>query len=83
MSAEAEIDGTIQTLDPDLTIYRVFKLWHLEEALRLRCLWLFPPRDGTIRGSRSSTTANTSTIRATTRCLPREFTLSAGQQRAF
>ncbi len=27
----------------DALIYRIFKLWHLEEALRLTSLWLYPP----------------------------------------
>jgi hypothetical protein len=29
--------------DLDGPVYRVFKLWHFEEALRLRCFWLYPP----------------------------------------
>lgn len=34
----------LEIADYDAPIYRVFKLWHFEEALRLRSLWLYPPR---------------------------------------
>jgi hypothetical protein len=45
MPGETLFDRPVDTPELDLQIYRVFKLWQLEEALRLRCLWLYPPRN--------------------------------------
>ena len=42
---EADLaNGFIRIPDPDVPIYRIYPLWFLEEALRLRQLVLVPPR---------------------------------------
>jgi hypothetical protein len=43
MADELLFDQAIETPSPDTAMFRVFKLWQLEEALRLRSLWLNPP----------------------------------------
>ena len=44
-ASEKELsEGLIRITDPDKPIYRIFPLWFLEEALRLRQLVLIPPR---------------------------------------
>lgn len=38
-----QADINLNIRDMNAPIFRVFCLWHFEEMLRLRCLWLYPP----------------------------------------